>query len=100
VTRHANKPQVSQANASAVALRQLAQMNPAVHEFVVVSALYDRAPDRIYDARGNLMLCHADGVWIVRLHAPGQGGLINQNGYVLVNGRNGSVSSASTEATN
>ena len=77
-----NQPQVSQATASAVALRQVAQMNAAVHGFAVVSASYDPAPDRLYDDRGNLIyseshsscpiwifhgpawLCHADGVWI------------------------------------
>jgi len=113
-----NQPQVSQASASAVALRQVAQTNPAVHGFAVVSASYDPAPDRVYDDRGNLIyseshsscpiwifqgpawLCHADGIWIVYLRAPAQGGFVNQNGYVLVNGRNGTVSSASTEATN
>jgi len=113
-----NQPQVSKASASAVALRQLAQMNPAVHGFAVVSASYDPTPDRVYDNRGNLIyseshsfcpiwifrgpawLCHAEGVWIVYLRAPAQGGFVNQNGHVLVNGRNGTVSGASTEATN
>ena len=113
-----NQPQVSQASASAVALRQLTQMNPAIHGFAVVSASYDPAPDRVYDNQGNVIyseshsfcpiwifqgpgwLCHADGVWIVYLRAPAQGGFVNQNGHVLVNGRNGTVSNASTEATN
>ena len=113
-----NQPQVSQASASALALRQVARTNPGVHGFVVVSASYDPSPDRVYDDRENLIyseshsscriwifqgpawLCHADGVWIVHLRAPAQGGFVNQNGTVLVNGRNGTVSNASTEATN
>jgi hypothetical protein len=92
-------------------------MDSSVHGFVVVSARYDAAPDRVYDDRGNVIyseshsscpvwlfqgpawLCHADGVWIVQLHAPPQGEFKNHDAWVLVNGQNGSVSSASTNSS-
>jgi hypothetical protein len=48
-------PRVSQSEATAVALRQASQMDPGVHGFVVVSAHYDAAPDRVVDGRGNVI---------------------------------------------
>ncbi len=92
-------------------------MDPNVRGFVVVSVRYDAAPDRVYDDRGNVIfsesrsscrvwlfqgpgwLCHADGSWIVHLHAPPQGGFNNHDAYVLVNGQNGTVPSASTNSS-
>ena len=106
-----------QAAATALALLQVQQMDPNVRGFVAVSARYDAAPDRVYDDRGNVIfseshsscqiwlfqgpgwLCHADGAWIVHLHAPPQGGFNNHDAYVQVNGQNGTVSSASTNSS-
>jgi hypothetical protein len=111
-------PRVSQAEAAAVAVRRVSQMDPGVHGFVVVSARYDPAPDQVYDDRGNLMysethsscpvlifqgpawLCHAHGAWIVHLRAPAQGGYANHEGYVMVRGDSGTVSSSSSNSTN
>jgi hypothetical protein len=112
------RPRISQAQATAVALRQASQMDPGVHGFFVVSARYDPAPDRVVDNRGNVIysethsscpvlifqgpawLCHADGVWIVYLRAPAQGGFANHEGYVMVRGDSGTVSSSSSNSTN
>jgi hypothetical protein len=111
------RPRVSQADATATALRQVQQMDPGVHGFVVVSARYDPAPDRVYDDLGNLIysetrsscqvwivqgpawLCHADGAWIVHLRAPSQGAFNNHEAYVIVNGHDGTVSSASSSSS-
>ena len=111
------RPRVSQASATAVAIRQVQQMDPNVRDFAVLSAWYDAAPDRVYDDRGNLIyseshsscrvllfegpawLCHADGAWIVHLRAPAQSGFTNHDAWVLVNGQNGTVSSASTSSS-
>jgi hypothetical protein len=111
------KPRVSQAAATAVALQWVAQMDPTVHGFAVVSARYEATPDRIYDDRGNMIysvshtscpiwrfqgpgwLCHSDGVWVVHLRAPAQGEFANHEGWVFVNGQNGTVSGASTNAS-
>ena len=111
------KPRVSQADATATALQQVRWMDPSVHGFVLVSARYNPAPDRVYDDLGNLIyseshsscriwivqgpawLCHADGVWIVHLRAPAQGEFKNHEAWVLVNGNSGTVSSASTNAS-
>src|SRR5439155_1741142 len=49
------RPRVSQASATAVAIRQVQQMDPNVRDFAVLSARYDAAPDRVYDDRGNLI---------------------------------------------
>jgi len=113
----AGRPRVSQAAATALALLQVQQMDPNVRGFVAVSARYDAAPDRVYDDRGNVIfseshsscqiwlfqgpgwLCHADGAWIVHLHAPPQGGFNNHDAYIQVNGQNGTVSSASTNSS-
>src|SRR2546421_101855 len=101
----------------AVASRRVRQMDPNVRDFAVLSARYDAAPDRVYDDRGNLIyseshsscrvllfegpawLCHADGAWIVHLRAPAQSGFTNHDAWVLVNGQNGTVSSASTSSS-
>jgi hypothetical protein len=111
-------PRVSQSEATAVALRQASQMDSGVHGFVVVSAHYDAAPDRVVDGRGNVIysethsscpvlifqgpawLCHAPGVWIVYLRAPAQGGFAHHEGYVMVRGDTGTVSSSSSSSTN
>ena len=110
----AAEPRVSQAAATAVAMRQVQQMDPSVRGFAVVSARYDATPDRVYDDRGNVIysgshsscqvwlfqgpgwLCRADGAWIVHLRAPAQGEFANHDAYVIVNGQNGTVSTAST----
>lgn len=110
-------PHVSQRDATTIAIRQLQQMNPAVSGYVLVSARYDPAPDKVYDDKGNLIasetrsscrvlylslppwFCHADGAWIIHLRAPAQGGFANNDAYVVVNGTTGSVSSASLSQT-
>jgi hypothetical protein len=112
------RPRVSQADATAVAVRQLGQMDPGVRGFVLVSARYNPAPDRVYDDLGNLMysesrsaclvwrvqlpgwVCHADAAWVLHLRAPAQGGFRNHDAYVIVNAQNGTVSSSSSASTN
>jgi hypothetical protein len=112
------RPRVSEADASATALQQVRQMDPNTHGFVVVSARYNPAPDRVTDDHGNVIyseshsscqvwiiqgpawLCHAAGAWIVHLRAPAQGEFSDHEAYVIVNGQTGIVSSASTNSTN
>jgi hypothetical protein len=112
------RPRVSQADATAVAMRQLRQMDPSVSGFVLVSARYNPAPDRVYDDLGNLIysesrsaclvwrvqlpgwVCHADAAWVLHLRAPAQGGFRNHEAYVIVNAQNGTVSSSSSASTN
>ena len=81
-------PRLSQADATAIARRQVSQMDPGVHGFFVVSAHYDPAPDRVYDDRGNLIYSETP-----------QTGFANHEGFVMVNGHDGSVSSASTNSS-
>lgn len=111
------RPHVSQRDATTIAIGQLQQMNPAVSGYVLVSARYDPAPDKVYDDKGNLIasetrsscdvlnlrlpswVCHAEGAWIIHLRAPAQSGFANNDAYVVVNGTTGSVSSASLNQT-
>lgn len=112
------RPRVSQADATAAAMRQLRQMDPSVSGFVLVSARYNPAPDRVYDDLGNLIysesrsaclvwriqlpawVCHADAAWVLHLRAPAQGGFRNHDAYVIVNAQSGTVSSSSSASTN
>jgi hypothetical protein len=111
-------PRISEKDATVIALRWAEGMNSSVTGYSVVSARYDRAPDRVYDDRGNLIgseshsscpiftfqgpgwLCPAKPAWIFHLHAPAQGGFSLNNAYVVVNASDGSVSSASTQSIN
>ncbi len=85
---HAIQPHVSQETATANAIRQLKQMNPAVTGYVLVRARYP-LPSQ---------LCHAAAAWIVHLRAPTQGGYATYDAYVVVNATNGIVSGASLVA--
>jgi hypothetical protein len=111
-------PHISEKDATLAAVRQLQQMKPSVTGFVLVSARYDPAPDKVYDDRGNLIgseshsscpififqapgfLCHAHAAWILHLRAPPQGGYSSNDAYVVVDASSGSVGSASLSSTN
>src|ERR1700737_2508775 len=111
-------PRISERDATVIALQWTKGMNANVTGYSVVSARYDPTPDKIYDARGNLIgseshsscpilifqgpgwLCHAKPAWIVYLRAPAQGGFSLNDAYVVVNASDGSVSNASTQSTN
>jgi hypothetical protein len=110
------RPHVSRETATTIALNRLHQMNSSVSGYVLVSARYDPAPDKVYDDNGNLIasesrsacrvlslqvptqLCAADAAWVLHLRAPAQGTYTNYDAYVVVNATNGSVSSASLTA--
>lgn len=110
------RPHVSQETATTTALNRLRQTNSSVTGYVLVSARYDPAPDRVYDDNGNLIasesrsacrvlnlhvptqFCHAEAAWILHFRAPAQGIYTNYDAYVVVNATNGSVSSASLTA--
>lgn len=107
------RPHVSVEEATAAAIGQIQQMNTGSSGYMLVSARYDPAPDRVYDDRGNLtysesrsacliggirmpsFLCHAEAAWILHLRAPAQGGYRSWDAYVVVDATTGRVRSAS-----
>jgi len=110
------RPHVSQETGTTIALNRLHQMNSSVSGYVLVSARYDPAPDKVYDDNGNLIesesrsacrvlslqvptqLCHPDAAWVLHFRAPAQGIWSNYDAWVVVNATNGSISSASLAA--
>ena len=113
----AMRPHISEEAATTAAISRIQQMNTGASGFIVVSARYDPAPDKVYDDRGNLIhsesrsacliggiqlpsfACHAEAAWILHLVAPAQGGHSAYDAYVVVSATTGRASSASVSGS-